>query len=77
MINFVNKLFGSKSKRHLKSFTKIVEKINSFENDIKKLSDEQLASKTAYFKEILSKNQNLDLILPEAFVHFVEFVGLF
>ena len=45
MINFVNKLFGSSSKRHIKSFTKIVDKINEFEEKFKNLSDKELKEK--------------------------------
>ena len=53
MINFVNKLFGSSSKRHIKSFTKIVDKINEFEEKFKNLSDKELKDKTEYFKNSL------------------------
>ena len=60
-------VFGSKNSRELKRLSAIVKKINSYSDDFKKLSDEELAGKTPYFKELLEKGQSLDSILPEAF----------
>ena len=45
MLNFVNKLFGSASKREIKSYSKKVEKINSLEEILCKLSNEDLKNK--------------------------------
>ena len=45
----------------------IVDKINSLEPEMEKLTDKQLQAKTVYFKEELSKGKTLDDILPEAF----------
>ena len=67
MLNIVNKLFGSASKRYLKSFSKIIAKINEFEPDIQKLSDKELQSKTVYFKNLIKEGSTLDDILPEVF----------
>ena len=50
MINIVNKLFGSSSKRVLKKYSTIVEKINRLEKDISNLSESKLKNKTNYFK---------------------------
>ena len=63
----LEKIFGSQNERYLKRIQLIVDKINNFESDIKKLSDDQLKSKTDYFRDRLSKNETLDDILPEAF----------
>ncbi len=63
----LEKMFGSQNERYLKKIENLVDKINSFESEIKKLSDHQLKDKTNYFKERLSKNETLDEILPEAF----------
>ncbi|GBF51785.1 preprotein translocase subunit SecA [Leptospira ryugenii] len=60
-------LFGSKYERDLKRLTPIVEKINSFEANIRELNDEELSSQTIKFKERLAKGETLDDILPEAF----------
>ena len=67
MLNFVNKLFGSSSQRMLKKYSSIVDKINSLENTISKLSDQDLTDKTSYFKNLLSKGKLADDILPETF----------
>ena len=67
MLNFVNKLFGSSSKRILKQYDPIVNKINNLENNISKLNDGELSKKTSYFKNLLSEKKTLEEILPEAF----------
>src|SRR4030042_2946060 len=63
----LEKIFGSQNERYLNKTEPLVDKINSFESDIKKISDLQLRDKTNYFKERLAKNETLDDILPEAF----------
>ena len=67
MLNIVNKLFGSNSSRYLKSFSKIIRKINDFELNIKNLSDQNLQAKTVYFKDLVANGTPLDDILPETF----------
>lgn len=54
-------------KRNLKKYWEIVNVINSFEEQISKLSDSELKAKTAEFKERLSKGEEDQSILPEAF----------
>ena len=49
MLNFVSKLFGSSNKNKIKSYSKLIEKINDLEVNIINLSDEDLKSKTKYF----------------------------
>lgn len=61
------KLFKSYSEKEVKRVMPIVQKINSLEDDIEKLSDDELKAKTQYFKEQLEKGKTLDDILPEAF----------
>ena len=60
-------LFGSKYERDIKRLTPIIEKINSLEADLQKLSDSQLQNKTTEFRERLARKATLDDILPEAF----------
>ena len=67
MLKIVNKFFGTSSERYLKSFTKTLEKINKFEEILTKLSDQELKSKTDYFKDLIKSGTNIDDILPEAF----------
>ena len=67
MFKFIEKIIGSYSEREIKRIMPLVDKIESLEPDMKKLSDAQLKAKTAEFKERLSKGATLDDILPEAF----------
>jgi preprotein translocase subunit SecA len=63
----VESLIGSKSERALKTIQPVIDRINAFEEEISKLSDEQLKAKTPEFKERLAKGETLDDLLPEAF----------
>lgn len=66
--NLLKKIFGSRNDRLLKKYKEVVKKINSLENDLEKLSDEQLRNKTQEFKQRhQQQNEPLDSILPEAF----------
>ena len=60
-------LFKTYSEKEVKRVMPIVEKINSLEEEISKLSDEQLRNKTIEFKEELKNGKTLNDILPEAF----------
>src|SRR4030066_2003355 len=63
----LKKIFGSKNERELKRIQPIVDRINSLEPGIKRLTDAELAAFTAKFKERLSMGETLDDVLPEAF----------
>lgn len=68
MIQFLaKKIFGSANERYLKKVRPLVERINSFEPQIQKLSDAAIAAKTVEFKERIAKGETLDSLLPEAF----------
>ena len=60
-------LLGSYSKRELKKIEPIKQKTLALEDDMKKLSDEELRAKTDEFKDRLKSGETLDDILPEAF----------
>ncbi len=60
-------LFGTRNSRELKRMGKVVKKINALSDDMKALDDEQLAAKTAEFKQRLDDGHTLDAILPEVF----------
>lgn len=62
-----NKIFGTYSEREIKRIMPVVKKVNSLEEGIEKLSDEELKGKTEEFKGRLKKGETLDDILPEAF----------
>ncbi len=63
----VQAFIGSKSERALKLIQPVVDQINALEEEISKLSDDQLKAKTPEFRERLSKGETLDDLLPEAF----------
>ena len=60
-------IFGTKSQRDLKRMKPLVRKINAIEEELQKLSDEELQAKTGEFKERLAKGETLDDIMCEAF----------
>ncbi len=66
-MGILNKIFGNYSEKEVKRVMPIVEKINSLEPELEKLTDKELTNKTEFFKEELSKGKTLDDILPEAF----------
>jgi preprotein translocase subunit SecA len=61
------KIFGDANEKYLKRIQPLVEKINSFEKEFEKFSNEKLKEKTNEFKEKLKRSQTLDDLLPEAF----------
>ncbi len=66
MFDAIFKIFDQQE-RTLKRYEQIVDLINSFEPNLKKLSDKQLQAKTSEFKERLANNEALESILPEAY----------
>ena len=63
----LEKLFGTHSERELKRIYPIADKVESYRDAMQALSDDELKSKTPYFKERLANGESLDDILPEAF----------
>lgn len=61
------KIFGTYSGREIKRIKPILDKIESLEDDMKNLSDNELQNKTDEFKQRIEKGETLDDILPEAF----------
>ena len=61
------KLFKSYSEKEVKRVKPLVDKINSLEEEMSKLSDSELRGKTEYFKKQLKEGKTLDDILPESF----------
>lgn len=66
-MNPLRVIFGSKNDRDIKSLKPLVKRIGSFEDDIKKLSDEELKAQTPKFRKMLNEGATLEDILPEAF----------
>ncbi len=65
--SLARKIFGSANDRYIKKQHKIIEKINSLEPEIAKLSNDELRAKTDEFRNRLTQGENLDDLLPEAF----------
>ena len=63
----INVFIGTKHERDIKAIQPIVEQINSLEEQIKPLSDDQLRAKTDYFRNKIEMGADLDELLPEAF----------
>ncbi|MBT6325119.1 MAG: preprotein translocase subunit SecA, partial [Bdellovibrionales bacterium] len=67
MLNPIKMIFGTKHDRDIKLLRPLVNQINALEDDMKKLSDEELKAQTNKFKNKLSEGSTLDTILVEAF----------
>ena len=67
MINIVNKLFGSIKSNSLKKYRSFVDKVNGLEEEISRLSDQELKNKTNDFKNEFKKSGSITRLLPELF----------
>jgi preprotein translocase subunit SecA len=65
--SLLSKVFGSRNDRILKRLSKIVNKINSLEDGLEKLSDAELRGRTDEFRQRYQDGETLDQLLPEAF----------
>ena len=67
VFGLIKKIVGTRNDREIKRIQEMVALINSLEENIKPLSDEDLIGKTQEFKDRISEGETLDEILPEAF----------
>ncbi|MEE4218954.1 MAG: DEAD/DEAH box helicase, partial [Xanthomonadales bacterium] len=68
MLNkIITKIVGSRNDRLVKKMSKIVAKVNAFEDDVKALSDEELKAKTPELRERHANGESLDSLMAEAF----------
>jgi preprotein translocase subunit SecA len=65
--NLISKFIKSSNQKELDRISNIVTKINSLEDEFKKLDDLDFPKKTSAFKEQINNGKKLDEILPEAF----------
>ncbi|MDC0182219.1 preprotein translocase subunit SecA [Candidatus Thioglobus sp.] len=65
--NVLSKVVGSRNDRLIKKYSGQVSKINALEEQMQSMSDDDLASITAKFKQRIENNETMDGILPEAF----------
>lgn len=63
----VKKIFGSRNERYIKQLQKVVNKINSLEEQIQVLSDDDIKGQTEKFRQRLQNDETLEDILPEVF----------
>ncbi len=63
----VKKIFGDENTKTLKSYQKVVDKINAHEGEVKALADEDFPVKTTEFQARLKADEALDDLIPEAF----------
>ena len=66
-MKIIDKIFGTHSQRELKRIEPIVAKVESYDEAMQKLTDEELKHKTVEFKERLANGETLDDLLPEAY----------
>ncbi|MCL2527831.1 MAG: preprotein translocase subunit SecA, partial [Defluviitaleaceae bacterium] len=66
-MGILEKIFGNYSEKEIKRITPIVNKIESLEPDMQKLTGCQLRTMTTKFRERLAAGETLDDILPEAY----------
>lgn len=67
ILEWLAKLIGSTDEKKTNELLPLVERINSLEPEMQKLSDEELRAKTAEFKKLLAEGKTLDDLLPAAF----------
>ncbi|MBX7145736.1 MAG: preprotein translocase subunit SecA [Alphaproteobacteria bacterium] len=65
--SLARQIFGSANERFIKSLRKEILDINNLEEDLKKLTDSELADRTLWFRQRLKDGEQLDDLLPEAF----------
>ena len=66
-MGFFEKIFGTHSQNELKRIYPIAARIEALDEDMQKLSDEELRNKTKEFKERLANGETLDDIMVEAY----------
>ena len=66
-LNFISKFIKSSNQKELDRIAKIVEKVNSFENQVEKMLDKDFLKKTQELKDRIREDQNINDLLPEAF----------
>ncbi|MFW6134701.1 MAG: preprotein translocase subunit SecA [Elusimicrobiota bacterium] len=63
----INKIFGTPSEREVKKLRPLVDKVNSFEEDIRALSDDEIKAKYSEFRQRHNNGETLEELMAEAF----------
>ena len=66
-LNLFSKLLKSSNQKELDRISKVVKKVNSFEEEVKSLNNIDFPIRTKNLKERLSSGENINELLPEAF----------
>ena len=66
-MGLMERIFGDLNEKEVKKLSKIADKVESYDQQMQDLTDEQLREKTQEFKDRLAAGETLDDILPEAF----------
>jgi len=66
-LNFLSKFIKSSNQKELDRIAKIVEKVNSFEDKIKDLSNDDFPIRTLELKDKINQDVDINILLPEAF----------
>ncbi|SFL83692.1 preprotein translocase subunit SecA [Salibacterium qingdaonense] len=67
MIGLLKKVIGDTNERSVKKLEKTVEQIEQWDEEMQKLSDEELSGKTEGFKERYANGESLEDLLPETY----------
>ena len=68
----IGKFVKNSSQRELDRLNSIVQKINAFESEVKKVDGESFPAKTAEFMSKVNKGMALDDLIPETFAYVRE-----
>ena len=63
-MGFLEKIFGDLNAKEVRKVEKIVDRIEAYDEDMQKLTDDELKGKTREFKERLAEGETLDDLLP-------------
>lgn len=63
----LKKIFGTKQDRDIKSLRPILDQVNAFEEQLRKMSDDELKAQTPKLRKMLADGKSIDDILPEAY----------
>ena len=66
-LNFLSKFIKSSNQRELDRISKILHKVNSFEDKVKDISDKEFPKKTQILKDKIKNGIDINDLLPEAF----------
>ena len=64
---FLQKIFGSRNERLLKTYWKMAEQVKELEDRYQQMSDAELRQMTGRFRERLANGENPENVLPDAF----------